>query len=107
MPRAKLHDDEVDIGPALVAALVASQFPQWADSPLTEVRPSGTVNTIFRLGADLYVRLPRAAQFVASLATELQWLGALSEHLPLAVPEPVAAGTPAAGYPFLWAVYRW
>jgi aminoglycoside phosphotransferase (APT) family kinase protein len=35
------------------------------------------------------------------------WLPMLAEHVSLAVPEPVAVGEPAEGYPFRWAVHRW
>jgi aminoglycoside phosphotransferase (APT) family kinase protein len=104
---SKLHEDEVHISLAVVKSLVATQLPQWSDLPLTEVRPSGTVNTIYRLGADLAVRLPRVERYVVSLTNELAWLSRLAPQLPIAVPEPVASGKKGSGYPFPWAVYRW
>ena len=36
-----------------------------------------------------------------------EWLPRLAPHLPVAVPEPVAMGEPADGYPYRWAVHRW
>jgi len=38
---------------------------------------------------------------------ELRWLPWLAPRLSLQVPEPVAVGHPASGYPFPWAIYRW
>ena len=41
------------------------------------------------------------------LDKERRWLPRLAPLLPLAVPVPLAKGTPAAGYPWHWSVYRW
>ena len=49
----KMHDGEIDIDAPLVRSLVAEQFPRWRDLPVTEVRSTGTVNAIYRLGDDL------------------------------------------------------
>ena len=103
----RLHADEVEVDDPLVAALVTSQFPEWAGRPLVRVRSSGTDNAIYRLGPDLAVRLPRIGWAVAQVARERTWLPVLGPQLPVAVPEPVAVGEPAHGYPFSWLVYRW
>ena len=55
----KMHDGEVDIDVGLVEQLVASQFPRLADLPVRELRSTGTVNAVYRLGDCLYARLPR------------------------------------------------
>jgi aminoglycoside phosphotransferase (APT) family kinase protein len=102
----KMHADEVDIDAALVERLVAEQFPRWASLPITTVEPWGTDNAIYRLGGDLCVRLPRIERAVETLEQERRTLRSLPP-LPLAVPEPVADGTPGAGYPWTWSVYRW
>jgi aminoglycoside phosphotransferase (APT) family kinase protein len=103
----KLHDGEVDIDDEIVRRLLLTQFPHWAARPLERVTSTGTVNAIYRLGDELYVRLPRVRRWAGGLQNELRWLPALAPHLPLAVPEPVATGEPDASYPFSWAVYRW
>jgi aminoglycoside phosphotransferase (APT) family kinase protein len=103
----KLHDDEVDIDGALVARLIAGQFPQWAERPVQFVESSGTDNVTFRLGTDLAVRMPRASWAVGQVERDRLYLPRLAPHLPLAVPEPLALGTPAEGYPYVWGVYRW
>ena len=65
------------------------------------------MNAIYRLGDDLCARLPRLQRYTAGLVGELRWLPWLAPHLSLRVPEPVAVGSPASGYPFPWAIYRW
>ena len=57
--RLAMHEGEVPIDLPLVGLLVADQFPRLADLPILPVRSTGTVNAIFRLGDDLYARLPR------------------------------------------------
>jgi aminoglycoside phosphotransferase (APT) family kinase protein len=103
----KMHDDEVDIDTQLVRRLLLTQFPQLCDRPLKEVRSTGTVNALYRLGDDLCIRLPRVRQGASDLEKELEWLPRLARHLRLGVPEPVANGQAGSGYPFLWAIYRW
>lgn len=103
----KLHDDEVDIDAALVARLLSAQFPRWADRPIQAVASSGTDNVTFRLGTELAARLPRTSWAAGQVEQDATWLPRLAPQLPLAVPEPVAIGTPGEGYPFSWGVYRW
>ena len=67
--------------------------------PLQLVDDHGWDNTVYRLGNDHAVRLPRRAAAAALLANELRWLPVLAPRLPLPVPEPVVAGRPAPGYP--------
>jgi aminoglycoside phosphotransferase (APT) family kinase protein len=102
-----MHEGEVDIDVELVRALVAEQLPSLRDLPITEVRSTGTVNAIFRLGDSLCARLPRVARWADDLVKELEWLPRLAPQLPIAIPEPVARGMPGSGYPFEWAVFRW
>jgi aminoglycoside phosphotransferase (APT) family kinase protein len=103
----KLHEGEVDIDLTLVEQLVATQFPRFSELPLCPVESSGTVNAIYRLGEELCVRLPRLEKWAPSLEKELRWLPRLAPHLSLEIPEAVAVGAPANGYPLVWAIYRW
>jgi aminoglycoside phosphotransferase (APT) family kinase protein len=103
----KMHEGEVDVDATLVERLVASQFPRWAGLSVREVRSTGTVNAIFRLGGGLCARLPRVEEWARDLEREWRWLPRLAPHLSLRVPEPVAMGGPGDSYPFSWAVYRW
>ncbi|MET0692513.1 MAG: aminoglycoside phosphotransferase family protein [Propionibacteriaceae bacterium] len=103
----KMHEDELDIDAGLVSRLVAAQFPELAALPVRHVRSTGTVNAIFRLGDDLYARLPRARTWAGDLDHEARWLPELAPRLTLPVPEVVGHGEPDAGYPLRWAIYRW
>jgi aminoglycoside phosphotransferase (APT) family kinase protein len=102
-----MHADEVETDVDLVRRLLSVQFPQWAGLRIEPVPSTGTVNAIYRLGEDMAVRLPRSHRWASDLGKELRWLPELGPHLPLRVPEPVAAGSPDEGYPWHWAVYRW
>lgn len=103
----RMHANETRTDAALVHRLLAAQFPAWAELPVEPVGSHGTVNAIYRLGADLAVRLPRIEGGSKDVATEHRWLPRLAEHLPFPVPVPLAAGVPAEGYPWSWSVCRW
>jgi len=107
MPAGKMHVDEVDTDVALVGRLLAAQFPHWADLPIEPVRSAGTDNALYRLGDDMAVRLPRIHSATGQVEKEHRWLPRLAPHLPLAIPVPLAKGTPGDGYPWHWSVYRW
>jgi aminoglycoside phosphotransferase (APT) family kinase protein len=96
-----------DLPDHAVARLIARQFPRWAGLPITRVRSAGTDNVLYRLGADLVVRLPRVPGAAASVDTEHRWLPQLAPLLPLAVPVPLGRGVPDDGYPYPWSVCRW
>ncbi|MBI2886539.1 MAG: aminoglycoside phosphotransferase family protein [Chloroflexi bacterium] len=102
-----MHAGEVDIDGELIERLVAAQFPRLADLPIKAVQSTGTVNALYRLGDHLCARLPRLHSWVQDLEKEVTWLPRLAPRLSLRVPEPVAQGHPARGYPFPWAIYRW
>ena len=103
----RMHDEEADIDAKLVAELIAGQFPRLSDLRITAVESSGTVNAIYRLGAQLCARLPRVESWVRDLEKECAWLPKLAPHLSLGVPTPVAMGRATSAYPFPWAIYRW
>ena len=97
----------VTITPELVSRLVADQFPQWAHLPVRPVTIDGWDNATFRLGDALSVRLPSGEAYAAQVEKEHLWLPLLARELPLAIPEPLARGVPAYGFPWPWSVYRW
>ncbi len=96
---------EVVVDAALVRRLLASQHPDLAALPLRRIG-SGWDNDVFRLGADLSVRLPRRAAAAALADNERRWLATIADRLPLPVPVPLRLGTPDAGYPWSWSVCR-
>ncbi|RAG81157.1 phosphotransferase [Streptacidiphilus pinicola] len=102
-----MHVDEVDTDAALARRLVAAQFPQWAGLEVEAVERIGTSNAMFRLGADMVVRLPRRAGAAKDIDMEHEWLPRLGAQLPTPIPVPLAQGTPQEGYPWRWSVYEW
>ena len=102
-----MHADEAEIDGDLVRRLIAGQFPEWAGLRIERVDSAGTSNALYRLGDDMAVRLPRIAGATGQAAKEQRWLPWLAPLLPLAIPEPLAHGTPGEGYPWPWSVYRW
>lgn len=107
MPVGKMHVDEPDIDTALVRALIAGQFPQWAGLPVGRVESAGTSNAMYRLGEDLVVRLPRTPGAANDVGMEHRWLPRLAPDLPAAIPAPLGVGRPAEGYPWSWSVFGW
>jgi aminoglycoside phosphotransferase (APT) family kinase protein len=105
--QVKMHEGEIDIDIALVRRLVTRQFPHLAEKPIMVVRSTGTVNAIFRLGHDLYVRLPRVGTWAEDIEREWTWLPKLAPHISLRIPKPFAKGEPTDWYPHPWAIYHW
>ncbi len=102
-----LHDNELAISPSLVSALVSSQFPEYAALPIAALSATGSTNRLFRLGEELLIRLPRQPNSGAGISKERKWLPRLRDELPVEVPEIVALGRPAAGYPEPWSITGW
>ncbi|QSS91317.1 aminoglycoside phosphotransferase family protein [Streptomyces sp. M54] len=95
------------IEPSLVRGLIAAQFPHWSDLPVEAAGTGGTANAIYRLGADMSVRLPRTEGSAADVATEQRWLPKLAPRLPFPVPTPLAQGAASEGFPRPWSVHTW
>lgn len=102
-----MHEGELPIDVALVRQLLAEQFPGRGRSRIEEVRSTGTVNAIYRVGDDACARLPRLAAWEAGLQREARWLPWLAERLSLRVPKPLGQGRAHARYPLGWALYEW
>ncbi|MGW0337295.1 aminoglycoside phosphotransferase family protein [Streptomyces sp. NPDC003011] len=102
-----MREGEADIDDGLVRRLIAGQLPRWSGLPVERLESSGTENAMFRLGADMVVRLPRHPGAVGDVEHEQRWLPRLGPRLPFAAPEPLARGGPGAGFPWPWSVYRW
>ncbi|MBB4740314.1 aminoglycoside phosphotransferase (APT) family kinase protein [Actinoplanes octamycinicus] len=107
----KMHPDQVDISAGTVAALVASQFPEWRALPIVPVPSDGTVNALFRLGDDIVLRFPlrpaAGEERRQELADEQENARRVRRHVPLPVPEPLGLGRPGPGYPGFWSLSRW
>jgi aminoglycoside phosphotransferase (APT) family kinase protein len=99
--------DKDAITPAVAAALVAEQFPRWANLPVVPVALDGWDNTTFRLGDSLSVRLPSHERYVPQIAKEHRWLPELAPRLPLPIPEPIELGSRSKTFPRPWSISRW
>lgn len=103
----KRHDDEFPVDEVLVRRLLRSQFPQWGDLPLKLLEPQGTDHNIYRLGAELVVRVPVMEYCTRQAFKEAEWVPFLAPRVPLQLPLPVAMGEPGEGYPWNWSIVRW
>jgi aminoglycoside phosphotransferase (APT) family kinase protein len=65
-----LSSDAVHVDIPQVRRLVAAQFPEWADLPVTPVSSSGVDNITFRLGDDKLIRMPRFARWIGQVTRE-------------------------------------
>jgi aminoglycoside phosphotransferase (APT) family kinase protein len=97
----------LDIDAALVARLVAEQFPEWAHLPIMPVEHGGWDNRTFHLGEAMSVRLPSADGYVPQVEKEQKWLPMLAPYLPLPIPTPLGLGRPSPTFSRPWSVYGW
>jgi aminoglycoside phosphotransferase (APT) family kinase protein len=101
------REHEVSTDASLAKALVAEQFADWSELPVTRVDAVSTDNDMYRMGDHLALRLPKRRSAVAAIAKEHTWLPRLAPSLPLQIPIPIAKGDPAQGYPYPWSVVEW
>jgi len=97
---------EIDINPQLIRQLLQSQHPDFADLPLAFMG-EGWDNTMYRLGDNMTVRLPRRAQAAHLIKNEQDWLPIIAKDLPIATPIPIRNGQPDKNYPWHWSVIPW
>ncbi len=100
-------DGRAGVDAGLVKRLIASQYPQWSDLPITPVAVEGWDNRTYHLGDAMTVRLPTAESYTPAIDKEDRWLPILAPSLPVPVPVPLAKGAPGEGYPFHWSIRGW
>jgi aminoglycoside phosphotransferase (APT) family kinase protein len=109
--RVDMHPNQLAVTAAAVRSLVGEQFPQWRDLPIREVASPGTVNALFRIGAEFLARFPLEPADAGAtrrwLEAEAQAARELVGRTRFRTPEPVAVGEPGAGYPLPWSVQTW
>jgi aminoglycoside phosphotransferase (APT) family kinase protein len=106
-PDVTTTDGRAGIDAALVARLVAEQFPQWAGLPVRPVPVEGWDNRTYRLGDELTVRLPSHQSYAAAVAKENRWLPVLAPQLPVPIPQVLGQGRPSADFHRPWSVRAW
>ena len=90
----------------LVEELVRSQHPDLIRGRIRGLS-TGFDNTIWRLGDELVVRLPRRQVAVKLIENEQRWLPELAPRLPLLTPTPVRVGLPSDAFPWSWTIAKW
>lgn len=103
----KMHKNELDINERLVKTLLKDQYPLWANLPLKKIQSSGTDNTLFRLGSEYVVRLPRIHWAADSINKEYEWVPKLAHVLQTPLSVPVFKGKSTSFYPYSWIVAKW
>lgn len=103
----KMHAGEIDITQSLIQRLIAEQFPEWSMLEIKPIHSLGTSHVIYRLGDDMFLRLPRVASAVDGMITGSEWLSKIASYLPVSVPTLIAKGMPTKDYPFSWSICRW
>src|SRR5439155_24677734 len=86
---------EITIDDALVRTLLVEQHPDLAELALSKLE-AGWDNSLWRLGDDLLVRLPRRAVAAPLTLNEQRWLPQLAPLLPLPVSAAVRIGGPSS-----------
>ena len=97
---------EVKISLELVRTLLKEFVPDLGNEPIV-MHSAGWDNEIFRVGEHHAVRLPRRELAAQLVQHEQLWLPELADALPVDIPVPIHAGSPAFGYPWSWSVVPW
>lgn len=91
----------------LAHKLIAEQFSEYANLPITEVEQQGHDNFTYRLGNDMLIRMPTAESYALKVPKEQELLPKLAKHLSLSIPAPIKMGHPSNGYPYPFCIYKW
>ncbi|HYI59170.1 MAG TPA: phosphotransferase [Microlunatus sp.] len=106
-----MHDDQLEITPGQVAALIADQLPQLRGLPMRTIGGGGTVNAIFRLGEAVALRFPLRRQDPPTARAWLEREAAAAEEFrrvsPFPAPRLLRVGDPGHGYPMPWLAQTW
>lgn len=106
-----MHEGQVTVTAAALAAAVARQFPQHAALEVVAVASSGTVIAPFRVGGSLLARVPlvpvAGPAAAARVEAESRYARVLRERVPVQVPRLVRVGEPFDGYDGAWSLWTW
>ncbi|MED1203340.1 phosphotransferase [Heyndrickxia acidicola] len=85
--------------------LIEEQFPKLIPARV-ELLGEGFDNTVFTVNDDYVFRFPRRSMAVELLRAERRLLPRIAPLLPIAIPEPLFAGSPSGGFPWLFLGYK-
>ena len=91
----------------LARNLIAEQFPEFSDLPITDVEKQGHDNRTYRLGEHMLIRMPTAADYALKVPKEQELLPQLAKRLSVSIPAPIKMGKPSADYPYPFSIYKW
>ncbi len=107
MPSADVAIDDGLVRELLDHAVVHQGLDRGVASGDLQHLTNGWDNTLYRLGTDHLVRLPRRAVAVELILNEQRWLPVLAPVLPVPVPAPVFAGSPSPIFDRPWSIVPW
>jgi aminoglycoside phosphotransferase (APT) family kinase protein len=87
-------------------SIIARQFPQWAELPVSTFDSSGTDHLLFRLGDHMAARFPITEDAARSIEDEWTGLPRFA-GLPLATPQLLASGKAEPEFTHSWSVVNW
>jgi len=99
--------NNIAITPDLARNLIAEQFPEYSNLPITDVEKQGHDNRTYRLGDDMLIRMPTAAGYALKVPKEQELLPGLAKRLSVNIPAPIKMGKPSAYYPYPFSIYKW
>lgn len=99
--------NHIAITPDLARNLIAEQFPEFSDLPITDVEKQGHDNRTYRLGDHMLIRMPTAADYALKVPKEQELLPGLAKSLSVSIPAPIKMGKPSADYPYPFSIYKW
>lgn len=91
----------------LARKLIAEQFPEFSDLPITDVEKQGHDNRTYRLGDHMLIRMPTAADYALKVPKEQELLPQLAKCLSVSIPAPIKMGKPSEDYPHPFSIYKW
>ncbi len=91
----------------LARNLIAEQFSEFSDLPITDVEKQCHDNRTYRLGDDMLIRMPTAAGYALKVPKEQELLPQLAKRLSIRIPAPIKIGKPSADYPYPFSIYKW
>jgi aminoglycoside phosphotransferase (APT) family kinase protein len=91
----------------LARKLIAEQFPEYASLLIVDVEKQGHDNRTYRLGDEMLIRMPTAADYALKVPKEQELLPQLAKRLSVSIPGPIKMGKPSADYPYPFSIYKW
>ena len=106
-----MHEGQVTVTAAALAAAVARQFPHQAGAEVVALASAGTVVAPFRVGPSLLARVPLVPVAGSAAVARVEAAGrharVLSERVPVQVPRLVGVGKPFEGHDGVWSLWTW